>query len=108
MMIPLGMLTERLRNLYNLKDGLILSGGGDVHPKNYRDNLKGLCKQIGRDLAPEMRKVEVSSDGIIEAAEISNHPYALGIQWHPEWIQDTSDQKRLFSRLVNTCRNGII
>ena len=70
--------------------------------------VNSIHHQACRDLAPGIRKVAVSPDGIIEAAEIPNHPYALGVQWHPQWIQDPSDQKRLFSGLVNTCRNGII
>jgi putative glutamine amidotransferase len=26
-----------------------------------------------------------ASDGVIEAVEASGHPFALGVQWHPEW-----------------------
>ena len=48
-LIPLGIPTETLCNLYNRTDGLILSGGGDVHPENYGNILKGLCKQIDPD-----------------------------------------------------------
>jgi gamma-glutamyl-gamma-aminobutyrate hydrolase PuuD len=25
-----------------------------------------------------------SDDGLIEAAEIEDHPFAVGVQWHPE------------------------
>jgi len=42
----------------------------------------------------------------VEAAEIPSHPYAVGVQSHPEWIQDTADQQGLFAGLLNTCRNG--
>ena len=37
-----------------------------------------------------------SDDGIIEAAELDGHPFALGVQWHPEADGDSS----LFSALV--------
>ena len=36
-----------------------------------------------------------SDDGIIEAISISNHPFALGVQWHPELLRDS-----LFSHLI--------
>jgi putative glutamine amidotransferase len=26
-----------------------------------------------------------ASDGVIEAVEADGHPFALGVQWHPEW-----------------------
>tara|TARA_B100001964_G_scaffold188121_1_gene209354 strand:+ start:265 stop:429 length:165 start_codon:yes stop_codon:yes gene_type:complete len=50
--------------------------------------------------------VAVAADGIVEAAEIPTHPYAVGVQWHPEWIQDTHDQQGLFAGLVNVCGNS--
>lgn len=28
----------------------------------------------------------VAADGIIEAVEFPAHPFALGVQWHPEWL----------------------
>lgn len=28
----------------------------------------------------------VAADGIIEAVEFPSHPFALGVQWHPEWL----------------------
>jgi len=43
------MPTDALRELYDLTDGLILSGGGDVHPKNYGDSLTQFCKRIDFD-----------------------------------------------------------
>jgi putative glutamine amidotransferase len=37
-----------------------------------------------------------SDDGLIEAAEVDAHPFALGVQWHPEADEDVS----LFAALV--------
>ncbi len=37
-----------------------------------------------------------SADGLIEAAELEGHAFALGVQWHPEADKDTS----LFASLV--------
>jgi putative glutamine amidotransferase len=70
--------------------------------------VNSLHHQACRDLAPDMRQVAVAPDGIVEAAEIPDHPYAVGVQWHPEWIQDTPDQRGLFAGLVNACGNGRI
>lgn len=34
-LIPLALPAERLRQLYDVADGILLSGGGDIHPRNY-------------------------------------------------------------------------
>ncbi|MDP7644654.1 MAG: gamma-glutamyl-gamma-aminobutyrate hydrolase family protein, partial [Anaerolineales bacterium] len=70
--------------------------------------VNSLHHQACREVAPEMRQVAVAPDGIVEAAEIPNHPYAVGVQWHPEWIQNTPDQQGLFAGLVSACGNGHI
>ncbi len=202
-LIPLGLQMDELRDLYDRADGLVLSGGGDIHPEHYgytltdhctwvdpeRDELEfalvrwaseeekpmlAICRgiqsmnvalggtlwrdlatelpnaakhdyypgyprdtrtpslsvtpdsrlaqllqatpvgvnslhhQACRELAPDLRQVAAAPDRIVEAAEIPDHPYAVGVQWHPEWIQNTPDQQGLFAGLVNACGNGHI
>jgi putative glutamine amidotransferase len=41
-----------------------------------------------------------SDDGLIEAVEAAGHPFALGVQWHPEVDEDPS----LFTALVAAAR----
>ena len=31
----------------------------------------------------------LSPDGVIEAIEAKNHPFAVGVQWHPELMMNT-------------------
>jgi putative glutamine amidotransferase len=47
----------------------------------------------GNGLRPSAR----SSDGVIEAAELVDAPFVIGVQWHPEEDRDT----RLFKALVS-------
>jgi putative glutamine amidotransferase len=49
--------------------------------------------RIGRGLLP----VGYASDGTIEAVECTEHPFGLGIQWHPE---DNPRDDRLFDALA--------
>lgn len=44
-----------------------------------------------------------ADDGVIEAIELSDHPYAVGIQWHPE-IKPDSFGQRLFQDFVETAK----
>jgi putative glutamine amidotransferase len=39
-------------------------------------------------------------DGIIEGLEVPGHRFALGVQWHPEWLQDQPEMRGLFRALV--------
>ena len=43
-------------------------------------------------------------DGIIEAAEINNHPFLIAVQWHPERHFQHDTSQRLFSAFVAACR----
>jgi len=46
-----------------------------------------------------------ASDGVIEALEHPDHPFFLGVQWHPERYHDrTQDAAVLFSALAEAAR----
>lgn len=49
--------------------------------------------------------VAKSPDGIVEAIEVKDHPFAIGVQWHPEFMEDDAAQQRIFSTLVEAARN---
>ena len=42
-----------------------------------------------------------SPDGVIEACELRNARFVLGVQWHPERMLDEGEQLRLFAALVS-------
>jgi putative glutamine amidotransferase len=94
-----------------------------VHPRNYlshtveieADSLVGrrlgksqswvnsLHHQGIRELAPVLRPAAYAPDGLIEAVELPDHPFAVGVQWHPEnLIADDPTMLSLFTGLVET------
>lgn len=45
-------------------------------------------------------------DGVIEAVEVPEHPFALTVQWHPEdMIEDDEAMRRLFRAFVEAAAN---
>ena len=57
--------------------------------------------QAVRDLAPELAITATAPDGVIEAIELAGHPFAVGVQWHPEnLVHDDPGMLALFSGLV--------
>jgi putative glutamine amidotransferase len=53
-----------------------------------------------RVLAPELRATAWSPDGLIEAVEMTDHPFGLAVQWHPEWLQAQLAMQFLFQEFV--------
>lgn len=91
------------------------------HPRNYlahnvkieADSL--LARQLGttetavnslhhqgiRRLATNLRATAVAPDGLIEGIEVIDHPYAIGVQWHPEnLIHNVPHMLGLFEGLI--------
>jgi len=55
-------------------------------------------------LAPGLRVVARAADGIVEAVEMTDRAFFLGVQWHPERIFERPEQRRLFEAFVNACQ----
>lgn len=56
--------------------------------------------QLGKGL----RVNAVAEDGIIEGVEVLDHPFGVGVQWHPEWLQSDFRMMRLFEAFVEACQ----
>jgi len=199
-LIPVGIEKEKLTDLLQHLDGVLFTGGGDVHPERYkhemhplvdgvdheRDQLEldlleavvqhekpflGICRglqminvalggtlfediadqrpdsishkyypdwprthlahpvqveaqsKLGRilngslfpvnslhhqgieKLAPDLRATAFAPDGLVEAIELPGHPFALGVQWHPEWLPSDAAMDPLFQAFAETALN---
>lgn len=51
-------------------------------------------------VAPGLTPVATSTDHLVEAVALGNHPFGLGIQWHPEWLQAHEPQRQIFKAFV--------
>ncbi|MBI4771764.1 MAG: gamma-glutamyl-gamma-aminobutyrate hydrolase family protein [Chloroflexi bacterium] len=52
--------------------------------------------------APGLEVTARAPDGIIEALEVPGHPFGLGVQWHPEWLQHMPEMRNLFRVLATS------
>lgn len=50
-----------------------------------------------KEVAPKLRATAISSDGIVEGIEHVEHPFVIGIQWHPEVMVTAEQDKRMAS-----------
>lgn len=51
--------------------------------------------------------VRSTKDNVIEAIEYKGKRFIIGVQWHPERIDDDFHRKQLFSTFINNARNVI-
>lgn len=45
-------------------------------------------------------------DRIVQGVESTDGPLRIGVQWHPEYLPQRRDQRRLFQRFVAACQAG--
>jgi putative glutamine amidotransferase len=64
-------------------------------------NVNSLHHQGLKDIAPGLRVAGHAPDGLVEIVEIPDHPYAIAVQWHPEWLTDQLPMQRLFKSFVD-------
>lgn len=59
------------------------------------------------ELSKNVVKSAIAPDGIIEAIEVRDHPFALGLQWHPECMQEEEDPSFLiFKALIKEAQRA--
>jgi putative glutamine amidotransferase len=63
--------------------------------------VNSLHHQGLKDLAPGLLATGHAPDGLVEVVELSEHPYAVAVQWHPEWLTDQLPMRRLFKSFVD-------
>jgi putative glutamine amidotransferase len=69
--------------------------------------VNSLHHQGLKDIASSLRVAGYAPDGLIEAIELPDHPFALAVQWHPEWLTDQESTRNLFHTFVEAAGNNI-
>ncbi|WP_437613983.1 gamma-glutamyl-gamma-aminobutyrate hydrolase [Erwinia sp. V71] len=68
--------------------------------------VNSLHQQGIRDPGPLLRVEARAADGLAEAVSLTEHPFALAVQWHPEWHDEEAGlSQRIFSRFIHACQH---
>jgi len=70
---------------------------------NSATGVTSLHHQGVNRLSSELQASALSPDGLVEAFELANYPYGLGVQWHPEELQEHASMRCLFQAFVQAC-----
>lgn len=62
--------------------------------------VNSLHHQGIRGLAPGLLATARAPDELIEAVELTDHPFGLAVQWHPECLTDHKPMRNLFRAFV--------
>ncbi len=68
-------------------------GGGQVWVNSLHHQA---IRTVGQGLQVSAR----SPEGLVEAVELSEYPFGLAVQWHPEWLQTHEPMRALFRAFI--------
>ena len=58
-------------------------------------------------LAPSLRSTGTTHDSLIESFELSDYPFLIGVQWHPEELTQKDPRwKKLFSAFITAAKKA--
>jgi len=96
-------------NRYQLGNAQFTPADLEVEPSSILGSLVG--KKVSNaalyhhqaidELGKGLKVTAKSEDGIIEAVELTDHPFGVAVQWHPE---QTLDDLRIFEGLIEAAR----
>lgn len=68
--------------------------------------VNSLHGQGAKTLGPQLRIEARAQDGLVEAVSVYDHPFALGVQWHPEWnSREYALSRLLLEGFITACRS---
>lgn len=74
-----------------------------------RLSVNSMHHQALWELSPRVKAVAWAEDGIVEAIEVPEKTFMLGVQWHPEHLfRDYDSGKRIFKAFVNAAAQAAI
>lgn len=66
--------------------------------------VNSLHHQAVKQIAPGLRVIGRAPDGVIEALESESDQFRVGVQWHPELLEDDARMLNLFKAFVESAR----
>jgi len=99
---PLAVQYAPAHDVFPEAGGLLSTLLGDDAPLA----VNSLHHQGIREPGPQLRVEARAPDGLIEAVSLRHHPFALAVQWHPEWQPEHNDASRaLFAGLIHAAQH---
>ncbi|MBP8240985.1 MAG: gamma-glutamyl-gamma-aminobutyrate hydrolase family protein [Thermoflexales bacterium] len=66
-------------------------------------SVNSLHHQAIGKIGAGVRATALAPDGVVEAIEVEDHPFGMGVQWHPEAMLHHPEMQSLFDGFVAAC-----
>lgn len=66
--------------------------------------VNSIHHQAVETVAPDLHVTATAPDGIVEGLQLPGHPFAIGVQWHPEDLTDDPIMQGLYDAFVSATR----
>ena len=60
--------------------------------------------QGAKEIPPRLKVVAHAPDGLAEGIELSDYPFGIAVQWHPEWMPEDTSMQALFKAFVDAAK----
>lgn len=71
-----------------------------------RCRVNSLHRQAIKDTGNGIEIVAREETGVVQAIEDPERPFLIGVQWHPEYLPQRPEQRRIFKSLVDCARRA--
>lgn len=72
-----------------------------------RLGVNSLHHQAVKDIPPTLKATGYADDGVIEALEALDHPFGIGVQWHPEeLVPEHETACKMFQAFIEAAGNN--
>ena len=69
--------------------------------------VNSLHHQAIKDVSPLLKVTGYADDGVVEVLEAIDHPFGLGVQWHPEeLVADQVTARQIFAAFIEASRSN--
>lgn len=69
--------------------------------------VNSLHHQAVKEIPPALKAIGFTDDGVVEALEAVDHPFGLGVQWHPEeLVHEHEAARKMFKAFVEASDNN--
>lgn len=65
-----------------------------------------LHHQAVNQVGDGLRSVAFALDGVIEALEHPGKRFVVGVQWHPEWLQNLEPMRAIYRQFIQSCKGN--
>ena len=116
-----GTLFQDIKEQQTYKHSDFFSRSGTTHPitidesshlyqilHTAQTDVDSIHHQAIDRLGERLTATAYSPDGFVEGIELPNHPFCIGVQWHPEHMSRKSAmQRKLFTAFIQACQEDL-